>query len=168
MGKRYGATKMPKTVQEQLAEFAGEVRGEAARAKTGEIGWVDAAKGAWARTRHFASRLVKGPTSHERKKAIETVKKGISAYNAKNYPEAERLFRRAIERDSHYARAYAYLGNTLYKQKRFADAMSSWQKAIHVEPGSDAAEMAQEKIQHILSKGKTGIDDIDIEVKVVP
>ena len=159
---------MAKTVQEQLAEFAGEVRGEAARAKTGEIGWVEAAKGAWSQTRRFASHLVKGPTSNDRKRAIEAVKKGMAAYNAKNYPEAERLFRRGVDRDPHYARAHAYLGNALYKQKRFADAITSWQKAIHVEPDSDAAEMAQGKIQHLLSKGKTGIDDIDVEVKVFP
>ena len=60
------------------------------------------------------------------------------------------------------------MANALYKQKRFADAITSWQKAIHVEPDSDAAEMAREKIQHILSKGKAGIQDIDVEVKVVP
>ncbi len=142
---------MAKSFQERVQAYSYDVREHFDRAKKGEIGWGEALRGLWLETRKLAYRATKGETTHGRKHAIDLVKRGMKEYNAKRYPEAEELFRRATGKDSGYGRAHAYLGNALYKQKRLTDAVTAWNKAVEVEPNSDAADMAKEKL---LSVGK--------------
>jgi len=126
--------------------------------------WADAAMEMLEHARDVVTGYFKPGTSNDRKRAIQTVKRGMKAFNAKQYADAEELFRRAISRDPTYARAHAYLGNTLYKGKRQMEAMCAWQKAIEVEPGSDAADMAQEKIQRITKKTHEAAFQLEMDV----
>lgn len=149
---------MGKSIQERFQSYTFDVRGHLDRAKKSEIGWGEALNGVWRETRKLAYRATKGETSHNRKYAIELVKRGMNEYNAKRYKDAEELFRRAADKDSGYGRAYAYLGNTLYKLNRLTDAVTAWNKAIEVEPTSDAADVAKKKLQSMAKSQEGGID----------
>lgn len=155
---------MAKSVQKQVSAFADGLKDQAEKAKQGEIGWIDAAKGFWVETRKFAYRLRSGGTSNERKRAIDLVKSGMKAFNNKSYHEAEELFRRAAGKDPGYGRAHAYLGNALYKQKRLTDAVTAWNKAIEVEPSSDAADLAREKLAKASKPTHDALFDIPVDM----
>ena len=147
-------------VQKRVNDFAEGLKEQAEQAKKGKISWREAAQGFVAEARKFAYRLKAGGTSNDRKRAIDLVKRGMKAYNEKDYDAAESLFRRATHKDPGYGRGYAYLGNALYKQKRNIDAVTAWNKAIDVEPNSDAAEMAKEKLAHMKKPRTDGIYDL--------
>lgn len=149
---------MAKKVRERVQGYSFALRETWDRFRQEDIGAVAACQEAWAETRKLFYRLNKGETSHNRKQAIELVKRGMTKYNTKNYAEAEELFRRAIGKDAGYGRAHAYLGNTLYKLRRLTDAISCWNKAIEVEPNSDAADLAKEKLLAV-NKGDDGLLD---------
>lgn len=138
---------MAKSVKERGAEFMEDAMGHLKQARSGTLGWREALAGVARDARKQFYRMKKGGTSPARKHAIDLVKRGMNAYNAKDYTEAEALFRKAAEKDPGYGRAHAYLGNALYRQKRLTDAVTCWHKAIEVEPDSDAADMAREKLQ---------------------
>ncbi|MBI2435070.1 MAG: tetratricopeptide repeat protein [Candidatus Hydrogenedentes bacterium] len=96
----------------------------------------------WGRTAHKSA-------SRERRSAQPYVRRGIQAYNRKDYDRAEHYFSKAIERDYRYARAYLYLGNSYYKRHREVDAVNAWQRAIVSDPESDAASDAQAKLERM-------------------
>jgi len=96
-----------------------------------------------------AVKRFQSPPTEARKHAIHSLKKGMNAFNSGDLETAEHYFRRSLSYDEHYARAYAYLGLTLYKRGRLTEAVTMWNKAIEVEPGSDAAKMAHEKLAHL-------------------
>lgn len=152
---------MAKSLKERFQAYAYDVGEHLDRLKKGEVGYFAAVREIWLETRKLAYRATKGDTSHGRKQAIELVKRGMGEYNAKRYPDAEELFRRAVGKDAGYARAHAYLGNTLYKQKRLTDAVSAWNKAIEVEPSSDAADMAKEKLLSLAKAREGGLDMVN-------
>lgn len=83
---------------------------------------------------------------HARQAAIEAATRAIALYNTHAYAQAEPHFRAAIQKDATYARAHYGLGNTLAKLGRRAEARLAWKKAAEVEPGSDCAAKAQEKL----------------------
>lgn len=149
---------MSKNVKDRVRGYGFALRDTWDRFRQEDIGAREACMEAWAETRKLFYRLNKGETSHNRKQAIELVKRGMTKYNEKNYTEAEELFRRAVGKDAGYGRAHAYLGNTLYKLKRLTDAISCWNKAIEVEPNSDAADLAKEKLLSV-NKGSDGLLD---------
>ncbi len=88
----------------------------------------------------------------QREVAVFLAKKGREAYNEHRYDEAERQFRRAIHADTTYGLAHTYLGHTLYKLGRLNEALTAWGQAIEVEPGSQAAAEAQQKIARVTQK----------------
>ncbi len=94
-------------------------------------------------------RLGKEDVPQERKKAIHSVKRGMAEYNKASYGAAERYFRRAVAADGEYARAYAYLGNALYKRKQQSDAIEMWRRALALEPRSGMAKDLREKLEHL-------------------
>jgi len=98
-------------------------------------------------TRHLARNLAKPAHSEAHKNAIQYVKRGMTEYNAKNYAEAERLFRQAIHADSDYARGYAYLGNALYQRGLLTDAAAMWDRVLALEPDSELAENVRAKLK---------------------
>jgi tetratricopeptide (TPR) repeat protein len=102
-----------------------------------------------------------GPTTSQRKAATQLVKKGIDFYNTHRYIEACDFFREAIAQDPGYARAHCYLGNTLHKLGYPEEALFEWKKAVIVEPDSDAALKAQEKLDKIASRNAAVVRDLE-------
>lgn len=147
---------MAKTLKERLQGYAFDLREDFDRAKNGDHSWGEALRAAWLDTRKLAYRVSKGETTNNRKHAIDLVKRGMAKYNEKHYAEAEELFRRAAAADGGYARAHAYLGNAIYKQRRLTDAITCWNKAVEVEPNSDAADLAREKLLSVAKKNDVG------------
>ncbi len=112
---------------------------------------------AWAQdTRQLYRKLTKPPPTPGRKAAIHYLKLGMADYNAGHLKSAEEYMRRAVSSDEQYARAHAYLGNTLYRRGRLAEAVGAWNQAVESEPGSEAAQMALAKL-HRLGKGADGV-----------
>jgi tetratricopeptide (TPR) repeat protein len=90
--------------------------------------------------------------SHEHRKAVRKVKEGVQAYNSACFDDAEKLFRKALYYDDHYARAHYFLANTCYKLGRLTEAVTHWNKAIESDPFSDVTEQATAKLSR-LGKG---------------
>ncbi|HRI89621.1 MAG TPA: hypothetical protein PLJ47_12210 [Candidatus Hydrogenedentes bacterium] len=110
-----------------------------------------------------AAKGAKAPGSHH--KASQYVEKGRRAYNDKNYEMAEDFFRRAIIEDPQYALAFTYLGSTLYNLQRISDATHMWMKAIELEPGSDAARKAEQRLRKVKSRKDAVIADIERSIR---
>lgn len=103
--------------------------------------------------------------TERRKAALKYVKQGRTAYNAKNDAHAEKMFREAVAVDETCALAYAYLGNSLYRQGRTDDAEVSWRRATMVEPASEGAEKALHSLQRLARKKKAYMDQLDDKLR---
>ncbi|HPA86743.1 MAG TPA: OmpA family protein [Bacteroidales bacterium] len=66
-------------------------------------------------------------------KALKFYKSGMTAFDYIDYPNAEKLFKLAIETDEGFYEAHMMLGDLLLKQRRFAEAASSYQKAVSID-----------------------------------
>lgn len=104
--------------------------------------------------------LMAPPTTPQRKDALRLVNKGVRLYNYKRYTEALTAFKDARDEDPVYARAWLYLGNTLYKLSQQGEALSAWERAVAVEPRSKAADKARTKIEHLRAKNLQAIEDL--------
>ena len=100
------------------------------------------------------------PMSHQRKDAMNMVNDGVKLYNSKKYDEAMKSFKTATEYDPTYARAYTYLGNTLYKLASHGEALRVWERAVAVDPLSSAAGKARAKIERVKSQNQMAIRDL--------
>jgi len=74
---------------------------------------------------------------------------GVLSAKAKNWPEAESIFRKHIEASPLDANAYYNLGTTLAVQKKYAEAIWALEKALKLAPG---LEEAQNNIQYCYTK----------------
>ena len=140
---------MARSLKERLQEYVLDLRTHAERLEKGEVRPGVFFQAFFVETRKLVYRASKGDTTNGRKEAIDFVKRGMVDFNEKRYKEAEGHFCRAIDKDANYGRAHAYLGNALYKQKRISEAIAAWNKAIEVEPNSDAADLAKAKLQKV-------------------
>ncbi len=77
------------------------------------------------------------------------INKGRKVYNAHGYKESEHYFRKAIHEDNRNAWAHAYLAYSLYQQGRFKDAAAYWKRAIEIDPDSEAARKAEQKLRAV-------------------
>lgn len=100
------------------------------------------------------------PMSAQRKDAMNLVNDGVKLYNAKKYLEALKAFKTAADYDPTYARAHTYHGNTLYKLAEHGDALRAWERAIAVDPLSDAAGKARAKVERVKSQNQLAIRDL--------
>lgn len=137
---------MGKPIRKYLAEFGGKIVGHGGKLLRREEKAGDALTGVVDSTRRLAHDLAKRKKPEERKEAIARVKRGIAAYNKKDYERAESNFKQAIDLDPEYARAHLYMGNTFYRTSRISEALRSWHRAIQAEPHSPAAADARNKI----------------------
>ncbi len=64
-------------------------------------------------------------------KSLRLLREGNNMYNKKNYKDAEIKYRKALENSSDYLKATYNLGNSLYKQGRFDEALKSYQEVIN-------------------------------------
>lgn len=147
---------MTKNVASRVRDYSKDVAQHLRRLLQREQGPGKALAGVIGETLKLGKSLLKPPTPKERKKSIQYVKQGIDCYNRKRLKEAERYFRKALDRDPGYARAHLYLGNALYKMGKAPAGIKAWVKAVRAEPGSRAAETARAKLEH-LGYGENGV-----------
>lgn len=105
----------------------------------------------------------KAPGNHHR--AAQLVEKGRRAYNEKEFGRAEKYFQQALEEDPRYALAYTYLGSTYYQLQRYNEATTAWTKAIEIDPASDAAAKAQQRLRRIQARKESVIADIERSIR---
>lgn len=78
-------------------------------------------------------------------------REGYGAYTAGNKPAAEAAFAQATAQNPQYAKAWAWLGRVQYEAGRFAEAVSSYQRAVALDPADTSAahflRMAQSKLR---------------------
>jgi tetratricopeptide (TPR) repeat protein len=65
---------------------------------------------------------------------------GAALYNAKNYPAAEALFRKAIAVDPNQALGYCNLGAVLTSQGKYDEAIAALHRAIALDPSLKLAQ----------------------------
>jgi len=99
------------------------------------------------------------------KEASGYLEQGRRLYNKKDYTAAEELFRQAAHADTRYPLAHYYLGLCLYKRDKAEDALKSWQRAIDVGPGSEAAFKADKKIEYARKKMNRTIAELESRVR---
>ncbi len=137
---------MAKTFVERILGFSADVHAHLMSMLHGEASIREALGGVAGCARKLAHDLRKKPVTVDRRAAQSYVNRGVQAFNARQYSKAEHLFSQGVECDPHYGRAHLYLGNTYYKSNRVIDAIGAWERAISVEPGSEAAAAAEEKL----------------------
>lgn len=81
---------------------------------------------------HGTECLLAQASSREQAKAKK--KEGDKFFRSKKYKQAESAYRKAIELDKSWYKAYEALGNLQFSMKSYADAIDSFMKAVEVEP----------------------------------
>ena len=66
--------------------------------------------------------------------APSAINLGTICYNERNYPRAEKMYRRATEADPEYALAFFDLGNVLDEQTRLPEAIEAYERALTLVP----------------------------------
>ncbi len=111
-------------------------------------------------------RVAKGSTAPgNHKSAAKFVEKGRRAYNEKDFTSAEKHFQDALTEDPRYALAYTYLGSTYYQQHRLSEATLMWSKAIEVDPHSDAAAKAEQRLGRVKMRKQAVITEIEEHIR---
>lgn len=100
------------------------------------------------------------PGAALRKESAKILEKGRKFYNQKDYTKAEELFGLAVSTDRQYALAYYYLGLARYKLDDQPGAERSWEQAMAVEPGAEAAYKAEKKLNHVRKKLQGAINEL--------
>lgn len=111
--------------------------------------------------------LNRPPVSDRHKLAIHCLNQGIRLYNAKRYSEALRTFEESLDYDPQYSRAHLYYGNAQYKLRNYEEALASWQCILRIDPKSDIAEKAREKLEIVQSKNQQAVREIQEQLKRV-
>lgn len=106
-------------------------------------------------------------SEEDHKRAARDLETGREYYNKKRYKKAAKYFQRAATIDGRYGLAYYYLGLAFYKTDRPKGARSAWQRAIDVDPESEGAEKAREKLgnEKLGEKRKVTVAGVDTESK---
>lgn len=125
----------------------------------------------WLRVRLRRRRVMKTlpePVSdYEHKQAARHLETGREYYNKKRYKKALKYFEKAAAVDGRYGLAYYYLGLAMYKTDRPKGAKLAWQRAIDVDPESEGADKAREKLGNdkLGEKRKMKVFGVDTESK---
>lgn len=99
------------------------------------------------RTTALIIALLPGLAQAGPKEANAAFVKGQAAYKSKNYSEAERLFRTAVNEDAENKQFRLPLAKTLYKQKRFDEAIHELKQLIAMAPNLAAARYQMALVQ---------------------
>lgn len=110
-----------------------------------------------------AAKASSAPGDHKR--AAQLVERGRRAYNKKDFASAEECFQDALTEDPRYALAYTYLGSTYYQQHRLSEATMMWSRAIEVDPHSDAAAKAEQRLGRVNLRKKAVIAEIEEHIR---
>ena len=117
------------------------------------------------RKRRVQKSLPDPVTEEEHKQAARQLESGREYYNKKRYKKALKYFQKAAAIDGRYGLAYYYLGLAMYKTDRPKGARAAWQRAIDVDPESDAADKAREKLgnEKLGEKRKVKVVGVDTD-----
>ncbi|MFP4502154.1 MAG: hypothetical protein ACLFTT_14225 [Candidatus Hydrogenedentota bacterium] len=151
---------MAKSTSERLRHYRHAVARHVRAAIRREEPLKQAANGVVVDTRKLVNKLRGKHEIDSRHKAKAYVSEGAQAYKKQNFARAEASFRKAVELDAHYALAWLYLGNTLYKRNCTTQAVEAWHKATAAEPHSEAAETAAKRLTKLGCAGDLGEDII--------
>lgn len=106
----------------------------------------------------------KKPTMEENKEqdisALDYFLRAYKAYNAKNYSEAETLFRKAAELDPEDASTYNNLGVVLKNLKRYEEAEAAHRRSIELDPGNGLAYYNLACLESICGRTDAAIENL--------
>jgi len=71
--------------------------------------------------------------------AAEAFFQGIAAYEAGRLDEAERWFRKAVEADPGYVKAWRWLGRVYFETGRYREAIAAYERALELDPNDSAS-----------------------------
>ncbi len=116
-------------------------------------------------TRRWMPDLAPRADRGKHREAVATLERGRKIYNAKNYPRAEELFRKAILEDESYAKAHYYLGLALYKQNDSQGAVRAWTRATQVDPAGSMGLKAARKLNYVQKGLSRTVSELESRVK---
>ncbi len=151
---------MINAISKHSGQCVGGIKGEISRWKGGEISFSECRAACVRHIKELWQELGKPPLTEQRKKSIHYLHVGIRLYNSKRFEEALYAFKQALNMDPRYSRAHLYYGNAQYKLRNPEEAIASWEFAIRVEPDSDAATKARDKLATLRSKNQQALHDI--------
>ncbi len=82
------------------------------------------------------------PTLSYAQKESSDVRRGNKAYNKENYVEAEVDYRKGLDKNKEAFEAHFNLGNALFKQEKYADAIEEYKAASHYTDGDKKRQAA--------------------------
>ena len=137
---------MAKGVKDTVRTFLHNLGIHAKWVLTGKEKAGHALKGVTKDSRKLSQSVAGSLKGHDHDRAVVYVKQGRRAYNDRRYTVAEEEFREAIITDPSYALAHTLLGHTLYQLGRPKEAATYWERAIEIDPKSEAADKARRKL----------------------
>ena len=93
---------------------------------------------------------------------------GNEAVRLQNQEEAERYFREAIKLDSCYADAWNNLGSLFYWQRKFTEALDSYDRALQCRPGYWEAYLNRANAAYEVQEYYRALDDLSHVEQVKP
>mgnify|MGYP000716510643 CR=1 FL=1 len=77
------------------------------------------------------------------------LRQGIALYNQGRYAQAVEAFRKAIQADPRFSRAYAWLGLAYVKLNQPRPALEAFRKVVEIVPNSEDARVARQWIKRL-------------------
>ena len=93
-------------------------------------------------------------SSFPQKQVRKELQKGNKEYNREKYTEAEIAYRKALELNARSGDVAYNLGNSLYKQEKFPDALTQYQAAVSEEKDKEKAAMAWHNVGNVFMSTK--------------
>lgn len=111
--------------------------------------------------RLFAIGLILTPflPAHGQDRPVDLAERAVQEFRSNNWSAAERDFREIVKRDPSDIEANIYLGQSLFRQQRYADAAVHFQKARDLEKSGKELNTTQDRIltdQLVMSYGIAG------------
>ncbi|GEM49224.1 tetratricopeptide repeat protein [Deinococcus cellulosilyticus] len=72
--------------------------------------------------------------------AVKAYRSGYTAYQNKNFKDAENLFKQATSLSPSYQKAWAWLGRVRYEQKNYSGAVQAYMQAVTLDPDDESSE----------------------------
>jgi Tfp pilus assembly protein PilF len=85
-------------------------------------------------------------TEADRQRALDSFEKGRQAYSRRELAQAEKYFHDAIQADPGSVFAWIYLGNSLFVQERFNEAVAPYEEAKELEQSAHSLDQTQRRI----------------------
>jgi len=156
---------MLSTIKKQLPRFGESIKHEIGSLRKHETSFAGFGKACSGHLVTLWREITKPPATQERKQAIQYLQVGIKLYNRKRFLDALHAFKRALDIDPKYSRAHLYYGNAQYKLNNPTEAIASWEFAVRVDPESETARKAQDRLDALNTKNKRALHEIKEHLK---